>query len=438
MMRPHALTLAAAGALALAACGEATPPQPCTEGSTGDLTVTLSGLPAGPGATVTVTGPGGSFDVVTSGTLPGLATGLYEVSATLAVVSDSLVSTAYAASSLPTSVCVRETGATLTAAYTKVPTSGALWYGAGFYSLGFTTAQLQTTATLAPSVTAGTRGGAGITFDRSGNVWLRGQSASDPAIMRYGASSLAATGNPTPDRSIGVAGLNCVGPGALAFDASSNLWMSIGCQGRVVRIDKGQLTGSSVVSPSVQITGLVNPQGLAFDDDGNLWVADQTHLRRYDAARLSSTITTAANLSVAFTTPTPPAPGVTTLLAFHLAFRPNGELWVSSYEQNVLFRVESATRSATGTVTATPVRLVYLNQFSFPKGFAFDNAGGLWVGTEQSKFVRLSPAQLGTNSTPGAPTVPQRTIASSSILGFGDDIAIFPAAPGTPLYHRVP
>lgn len=95
-------------------------------------------------------------------------------------------------------------------------------------------------------------------------------------------------------------------------------------------------------------------------------------------------------------------------------------------------------RSATGAQLATPTRILYLNEFSQPKGFAFDNAGGLFVGTEQSRFGRISPAQLDVNSTPAAPTVPQRTIASGSILGFGDDIAIYPAPSGTPLFHRVP
>lgn len=439
MPRIHQLSLGAAlGAMILAACGEATPPQPCTEDSAGNLTVTVSGLPPGATAAVTVTGPGGSFNVTSTATLTGIATGSYSVSATSAIVADSLVSSAYAAGSLPTSVCVRESGSTLLASFTKVPSSGAVWYGAGFYTAGFPATALGATATLDPSALVGTRGGAGVTFDRSGNLWVRGQSNSDPAIMRYASSGLAATGSPVPDRSIGIAGLNCLGPGALAFDATGNLWLSIGCQGRIVRLTPAQYAASATASPTVQITGLVNPQGIAFDSLGNLWVADQTHLRRYDAARLSANITTAANLSVAFTTPTPPTPGATALNAFHLAFRPNGQLWVSSYEQRALFRVESAVQSGTGSQVATPTRILYLNDFSLPKGFAFDNAGGLFIGTEQSRFVRLAPAQLDVNSTPAAPTVPQRTFASGSILGFGDDIALFPAPSGTPLFHRAP
>ncbi|HRN54713.1 MAG TPA: hypothetical protein PK788_14555, partial [Gemmatimonadaceae bacterium] len=289
-----------------------------------------------------------------------------------------------------------------------------------------------------PAVTAGTRGGSGVTFDKSGNLWVRGQSASDPVLMRYAASQLASTGNPLPDRTIGIFGLDCVSPGGLAFDAAGNLWLSLGCQGRVVRLTAAQLAGSGTATPTVQITGLVNPQGLAFDAAGNLWVADQTHLRRYDAARLAATITGAADLAVTFTTPSPPTPGATALSAFHVAFRPNGELWVSSYEQKALFRVEAAVVAATGTQATQVSRIVYLNEFTMPKGFAFDNAGGLYVGFEQLKLARLAPSQLDASSTPAAPTVPQRVIASGSILGFGDDVALFPAPTSTPLYHRVP
>lgn len=440
MPRFHQLTIGAAcGALLLTACGEATPPAPCTEGGTGDLVVTINGVPADLTAAVQVTGPGGTFNLTASQTLSGIATGSYTVSGTLLVAADSIVSSAYAASAQPTTVCVRDAvSRSASVRYDKVPSSGALWYGAGFYSLGFTSAQLVTTATLAPTVTVGTRGGAGITFDKSGNLWVRGQSSSDPVLMRYAASALAATGNPLAERAIGIAGLNCLGPGALAFDPAGNLWMSLACQGRIVRLTPAQYALSGTVTPSVQITGLTNPQGIAFDATGNLWVGDQTHLRRYDAARLTANISSAADLSVSFTTPSPPTPGATALSAFHLAFRPNGELWVSSYEEKALYRVEAAVVAATGTQATQVTRIVYLNEFTMPKGFAFDNNGGLFIGTEQSKFAQLSPAQLDVSSTPAAPTVPQRTFASGSVLGFGDDIALFPAAPGTPLYHRAP
>ncbi|WKW11128.1 hypothetical protein Strain138_000363 [Pseudogemmatithrix spongiicola] len=436
---PLLTTVAASGALLIAACGEAIPPVPCTEGGTGNLTVSVSGVPDGETAAVTVSGPGGSFALSATQTFTGIASGIYTVNASAVSVTDPLIDAVHGDVTLPRSVCVYDTrSATTNVTYARIPTSGNLWFGAGYYTLGFSTSQLAATATLAPNVTAGTRGGAGVTFDRQGNLWVRGQSNSDPALMRYASAQLSGTGNPVAERSINIASLSCLGPGALAFDPYGNLWMSLGCQGRIVRLTPAQLLTSGTVSPTVQITGLTNPNGIAFDVAGNLWVADQTHLRRYDAARLGTTITTAANLSVAFTTPTPPTPGATALSAFHLAFRPNGELWVSSFEEKALYRVEPSVVAATGTQAATPTRILYFNQFTMPKGFAFDNAGGLFIGHEQSKFVRLAPTQLDVNSTPASPTVPQRTIASASILGFGDDVAIFPAPATTPLYHRAP
>lgn len=445
MMRSRSFPLGVAvAALLVQACGEATPPEPCLTGGTGSLSLTMTGAPAGVTASVDLTGPGGASVVTGTQTLTGIATGPYLVAPRRFTVADSLISRVFAgrvgsSTAAAVTVCVRDAATTnTTVTFSALPTSGRLWYGAGFYALGFSAAQLTATATLAPTATVGTRGGAGVTFDTHGNLWVRGQSASDPVLMRYPASALASTGNPLPDRTIGVSGLNCVSPGGLAFDAAGNLWLSLGCQGRIVRLTASQLATSGTYVPSVQITNLVNPIGIAFDATGNLWVADQSHLRRFNLARLGASITTAADLSVAFTTPSPPAPGQTGLQAFHLAFAPDGEFWVSSFEEKALYRVEPAVSAATGAQSATPTRIVYLNEFSMPKGFAFDNAGGLFIGYEQAKFARLSPAQLDANSTPAAPTTPERIFASGNILGFGDDIALFPAPATTPLFHRAP
>lgn len=440
MPRFHRLTIAAAsGALLIAACSDTTPPAPCTEGGVGDLAVSVIGLPAGAIGNVVISGPAGTFSVTATQTIGGIASGTYTVAPAPIGVADSLIDRVYAAGNGSASVCVRD-GATqaVIVGYAKVATSGSLWLGAGYYGLGFTSAQLGTTATLSPTVTAATRGGAGLAFDKQGNLWVRGQTASEPVLMRYSSFSLAASGNPIPDRTIGITGLDCVTPGSLAFDPSGNLWMSLGCQGRVVRLTPAQLGASGNVTPAVQITGLTNPQGLAFDGAGNLWIADYTHLRRFDAARLTASINTAADLSVSFTTPSPPTPGVTGLSAMHVAFRPNGELWVGSTDARALYRVEAAVASGTGTQGTQVSRIVYFNDFTQPKGFAFDNAGGLYVAFEQSKLARLAPSQLEASSTPAAPTVPQRVIASGNILGFGDDVALFPAPATTPLYHRVP
>lgn len=426
------------GGALLSACGEGLSTAPCVVAGTGNLTITITGLPAGLDAAVSVTGPGGTTVLTGTTTLSGVPGGPYTITSAPVATADSTVS-GYIRGAVPASaVCLRDTESrSVPVPHSAVGSAGKVWVGAGFQSLAFTSAQLRSTATLAPAVTSGTRGSAGAVFDRDGNLWVRGQSSSEPYLMRYSAASLASDGIPTPDRSINISGVTCAGSGAMAFDESGNLWVSIGCLQRVVRISAAQLTFTGTVSPTVQITALVNPEGLAFDAAGNLWVADNTQLRRFNASRLSASITSAADLNVTFTTPSPPAPGITGLNVHNLAFSPSGDLWVSSYGQSALYRVESAIAAATGIQTTTVTRIIYFDSFAQPRGFAFDNSGGLFIAYLGSAFIRLSPLQLQSSVLLPNVVTPNRTFVSGSIIAFAENVVLFPAPAGTPLYSRV-
>jgi ligand-binding sensor domain-containing protein len=152
---------------------------------------------------------------------------------------------------------------------------------------------------------------------------------------------------------------------------------------------------------------------------------------------LTANITTAADLRVTFTTPTPPSPGLTALGVQHLAFSPSGELWVSTYTQFAVFRVESAVVAATGAQTTQATRILYFSNFAQPRGFAFDNSGGLLIAYLGSSFARLSPTQLQSSVLLPNTVTPARVYATGSIVAFAENVVLFPAPATTPLYSRV-
>lgn len=435
--QPFVVLTAIVGSLLLTACGEGVAAPACVVSGTGNLTVTITGLPTGLDAAVSVNGPGGVTLLTQTTTLSGIAAGSYTITSAPVAVPDSTVS-GYLRGAVPaTPLCLSGSESrSIAVPHSSIGSAGKVWVGSGYYSLAFTSAQLDTTATLAPTVSAGTRGSAGAVFDRDGNLWVRGQTSADPYLMRYSAASLGSSGTPLPDRTINLSGVTCEGSGAMAFDEGGNLWVSIGCQQRVLRIDAATLAFSGTFAPLIQITNLVRPEGLAFDAAGNLWIADSTHLRRYNAARLGTSISTTADLSIASTTPSPPSPGATALAANHLAFSPSGELWVSTYRQNALYRVDPAVAAGTGVQSAEVTRIIYFDPFAQPRGFAFDNSGGIFIAYLGSSFARLSPIQLQSSVLLPNTVTPGKTYASSSIISFAENGVLFPAPATTPLYSR--
>lgn len=434
--QPTVISSALFAALFLSACWEGVTAVPCDVSGTGNLTVNITGVPAGLDAKVLVNGPG-IFTVLTATTtLTGISGGPYAITSAPIEIADTTVSGYIRGALLNNSVCLKDGESPIVnVPHSAIGSAGKVWVGSGFYSLAFTSTQLRATATLAPTVTSGTRGSAGAAFDLNGNLWVRGLTG-EPYLMRYTAASLATTANPLPDRMINISGVTCEGSGALAFDESGNLWVSIGCQGRVLRLGAGTLAVSGTLIPDVQITGLVQPEGLAFDALGNLWVADGTHLRRFDAARLGASITTAADLRVTFTTPSPPTPGATALNVRHLAFSPTGELWVSTYSQHSIYRVEAAVVAAVGAQTTAVTRIIYFDPSAQPRGFAFDNSGGVFIAYLGQSFARLSPLQLQSSVLLPNTITPGKTYATASILGFAENVVLFPAPAATPLYSR--
>ncbi|GIW31892.1 MAG: hypothetical protein KatS3mg071_2066 [Meiothermus sp.] len=435
--------LLGAAALLMSACGPGGGAAGCDPNGTGDLVVTVSGLPSGVEAKVSVTGPSGFNQNLTgSQTLTAIAAGTYTVTADKVANTDPLIRTAYSASVTGSPACVRNGQATTVSVnYSPIPTSNKLWMVNGNTPsgssplLGFAASLLSSTATQSPSVGAGTVNLRDLTFDKDGNLWGIGGTSADPNLVRYPAGSLGSSGSKTPDRSINIGGFSCLpGPTRLAFDASGNLWVSIPCANKVVRVAAGQLGASGTVTPGVEITGLDAPEGLAFDASGNLWIANRGAQRvvRFNASRLGAS-TSGPDLTIQSQT----LPPVNTLGAEMLAFDAGGHLWVMAFGANVFYRLTPTDQSGSGSKTLTPAIQVSVPVSAVLEGMAFDEDGGLWITYEAGKFARLSPAQLGTSSTSGSPTIPERVITSSSI-GSAGGLALYPAPAGLPLYHRLP
>ncbi|MCX7782631.1 MAG: hypothetical protein N2318_03190 [Meiothermus sp.] len=415
----------------------------CSTTGTGSLVVTISGLPGGVNAAVDVTGPGGTQTLTAGQTLTGQPAGTYNVVVKKVAASDSLIRTAYSGSASGSPACVRDGQATtVNVTYTSIPSSNKLWMNNGNPPsgasplLGFAASLLGSTATQSPTVSAGTIGLRDLTFDQDGNLWGIGGTTADPNLARYSASQLGASGSKVRDRGLNIAGLGCLpGPARLAFDGSGNLWVSVPCANKVVRVSAAQLDLSGSVTPGVEITSLNGPEGLAFDSAGNLWIANAGADRvvKFNASRLSAS-TSGPDLTIQSQTP---SPVVNTLDANLLAFDAAGNLWVMAFGGNVLYRLTSSDQGGSGTKTLTPAIQVSVPVSAVLKGMAFDEGGGLWISYSAGKFARLSAPQLSSSSSSGSPTTPERIITSASIGSVGG-LALYPAPASLPLFHKLP
>jgi sugar lactone lactonase YvrE len=418
----------------------------CDPVGQGTLQVSIGGLPPGVSARVGVSGPGFS-QVLTASQSLSLGGGSYTIAVkktTSPVDASTVVRTAYAGTSDRSQVCVRNNEtAQVTVTYSQIPSSSKLWTNnrppksAGDPPThGYAGVSLLASGTVAETVGAGTVSSRDLTFDADGNLWVIGGTTVDPNLARYPAGGLGTSGSKTRDRSININGISCSpGPARLAFDGGGNLWVSVPCADKVVRVGAAQLEASGSVTPGVEITGLDGPEGLAFDGSGNLWIANAGAKRvvKFNASRLGAS-TSGPDLTIESKTP---GPVIGTLDATLLAFDASGNLWVVDFGGNVLYRLSSSDQSGNGSKTLTPAIQVSVPVSALLEGMAFDEGGGLWISYSAGKFARLSPSQLAMGSSPGSPTVPERVIEGGN-LGYANAIVFYPAPAGLPLFHRLP
>jgi sugar lactone lactonase YvrE len=144
-------------------------------------------------------------------------------------------------------------------------------------------------------------------------------------------------------------GTNVLNPTGIAFDGRGRLFVSNRSDGEVVRLDDSD-------SQEIFADGLGVATGIAFDESGNLFVGDRGGtIYRVDETGRHEVFAT-ADASVA---------------AFHLAFGPDGKLYLSapglaSFDNIYAFSPEGEIE-------------VFFRGLGRPQGLAFDTNGNLFV-----------------------------------------------------------
>ena len=160
-----------------------------------------------------------------------------------------------------------------------------------------------------------------------------------PASLVIGEPSLTKLGG-------GASSTGIVGPHALTFDSSGDLWVADSYGNRILEYKAPFTTAEAAsivigqpsftsIAPAATSTGLNTPNGLAFDSSGDLWVSDSSNNRvleykapspQHEAASLvigQSSFTSGALIAASATSLDSP---------YGLALDSSGNLWVADLQ----------------------------------------------------------------------------------------------------------
>ena len=407
----------------------------CGEGDSGDLAVTIAGLPEGIDADVTLSGPGGDEELESSAMLSDVATGTYSISASEVADDDPLVRTLYRPGP-ESSVCVAaDSEAALEVEYSAVAPSNKLWVLSdgsarvqGFASSSLTESNDEP-ATVALDIPAGID----LAFEPSGELWVVGATVSDPHLLRYSASELGASGEPEPDREIVIDDLGCI-PSihAIAFDHIGQLWVSA-CGDTIYRLTPDDLASSGTRTAEVVLSGVTENRDIALDADGNLWAASDGAAVRYDSDRLDASDSEPPDAILNVRN----APDTQDISVDYLTFDESGNLWVTDFGGNFIAQLPAADLADGGERIVVSASSLTLSVSALLNRPAFDGEGGLWISYSAGRIARVAPADLLVSTGAGDPTTPE-VILSGPGIGNTANVAFFPAPSGLPLYHAWP
>ncbi|MEO7109863.1 MAG: hypothetical protein ABI183_05455 [Polyangiaceae bacterium] len=403
----------------------------CGSSSTGSLTVSISGLPAGVDAKVNLVPSSGASQTITASTnAVSEPSGSYTVTADIVTQADTVVRKAFKGTVSVASAQVCDGQATtITVTYAQIATSNKLWWGnenGTTATLGYASSNVTATGSPPPDISAQTEGALGE-FDHDGNMWaIDGVSKS---IKRYTADSLSSSGPKTPDIEITSEAFTggAPGPATLTLDANGYMYVGVTYSKSIAVIGPDSLKASGSVMIGTTITTPDAPNAVAFDNLGNLWVAcGNDRVVKYSNPRNGGTT---PDVTIEAQT----AADVDLTSPLGLAFDINDNLWVDY--NGTMARLTPTERAGTGDIKLSPAKQVTSDVLSLPGGIAFDETGGLWFAYSAGKFARFSQAQL--TSAPSAAAVAPDLVITSTGVGSALSPQIYPAPAGTPLVAAV-
>ncbi|HET7541984.1 MAG TPA: hypothetical protein VFK05_19060 [Polyangiaceae bacterium] len=404
--------------------------------TTGSLSVTLSGVPAGKTASVMIAGPNNFTQIVSAATtLADIAAGTYSITAPSIRVAGTQVDSVYDAT-ISGSATVTPNG-TSTAAI-----SYALRPGAGLWATNATTknafrfdaAAIAKTGANSDAATAtlnldlGGNGTIAIAFSSTGALWASSCKSSQfpQTLGKYDPAKLATSGTPVADVKITLPATDVTYdcPDALAFDDAGNLWVGF-FRGHILKYNAADLTVTGTPAPAVVLSGSYfgGIVDLAFDSAGNLYVCPYNFgvpvISRLSPAQLTasdSAIVPAVRLTV----------GTTGAGLGGIALGSDGSLWVADYNHGgATSSILKLKASDLGT-TGTPTPALAITGIAGPEQMAFDNAGNLWIASyDSSKVVALSAGDLAT----GGAKTPLTTLTAGGSLSTTFAVRFNPGAP---------
>jgi sugar lactone lactonase YvrE len=286
----------------------------------------------------------------------------------------------------------------------------------------------------------------GVTFDKSGNLWVA--DLSNNRVLEYTtplstheAASIVIGQPDFTTANAATTSTSLYAPQSVAFDKSGDLWVADFQDNRVLEYKAPFVTHETALlaigqpdfglgTPASTSTGLDGPHGITFDASGDLWVADFGYNRvleytppfaTHEAASLvigqpNFTATGAATTSTGLRNPA----GV--------VFDSSGNLWVSDYLNNRILEYTTPLSTGeaaslvigqpdltTGTATTTSTGL-YL-----PYGITFDASGNLWVADSSNNRIFEYTTPFSTHE------------AASLVIGQSSFTTISPATSSTGL-----